>query len=349
MIITYLRSSSYGTHSLCPMQYFIEYNLGIRSPSGLKANKGTICHKVLEILAGVKLSTQNKTLYYSDDILGDIHTTEYNLEEITDRVYDYYSLKCKDHEWKPKDLKDCHKWIDKALRDHNGVFDPRNRNIVQPEQRFDIVIDKPWAKYKYKTKDGILEGNLAIKGTIDLIAEINDSTLEIIDWKTGRRLDWATGQEKTLEKLQNDPQLRIYHYAVSVLYPNINNIIVSINYINDGGAFSMCYDRSDLQYTENMIRKKFDEIKNTKIPQLNKSWKCSKICHFGKTTFNDSYSSISPITEYRDGQVCSIDSDMTKCEQIKHDISLKGIDQVIDEYTATGYSISTYKPPGSTE
>ena len=81
------------------------------------------------------------------------------------------------------------------------MFDPRNRNILCPEQQFDIVIDKPWAEYEYKTTKETIKGQLAIKGTIDLITQINDDTLEIIDWKTGRRLDWATGEEKTQSKL----------------------------------------------------------------------------------------------------------------------------------------------------
>ena len=51
IIVTYFRSSSYNTHSMCEQQYFLEYVLGYRGPSGQKADKGTIVHKVLEILA----------------------------------------------------------------------------------------------------------------------------------------------------------------------------------------------------------------------------------------------------------------------------------------------------------
>jgi hypothetical protein len=40
---------------------------------------------------------------------------------------------------------------------------------------------------------------------------------------------------------------------------------------------------------------------------------------------------------------------MTKCEQIKHDIELKGMKTVVDEYTIPGYSVGKYKAPGSTE
>lgn len=332
---------------MCPMQYFIEYNLGIRSPSNQKADKGTIVHKVMEILAYIKLTHQNNEKTYTDDILGQIDINNYDLDNIIEQIYQHYSSQFKHHKWSPKDLKDCRLWVNKAISDHNGHFDPRSRNILQPEQHFDIVIEKSWAKYKYNTKNENLEGYLAIKGTIDLITKVNDDTIEIIDWKTGRRLDWATGEEKTLAKLQNDPQLRIYHYAVSALYPNIDHIIFTINFINDGGAFSVCYDKMDLPKTEDMIRKKFDTIKNTTVPQLNKSWKCNKLCHFGKTTFENSH--ILPIVEYRDNQICSKDSHMTKCEQVKHDIELMGINHVIDTYTSPGYTVGKYKAPGSAE
>lgn len=333
---------------MCEQQYFIEYNLGIRSPSNKKADKGTIVHKVLEILASIKLSQQNKESEYIDDILSNIDVNEYNIDHIVERVYSYYTSQFKHHEWLVKDLKDCRLWVNKAITDHNGIFDPRLRNILRPEQHFDIVIDKPWSNYKYETKDGITEGKLAIKGTIDLITKVNNSTLEVIDWKTGKRLDWATGQEKTLEKLYKDPQLKIYHYALSKLYPEYDHIIMSINFINDGGAFSMCFDKTDLKGTEDLIRKKFEEIKKCQKPKLSKTWKCTKLCHFGKNTFENS-NKVLPILEYRDNQICEKGNYMTVCEQIKHDVGLYGINNVVDNYTVEGYSVGKYKAPGSTE
>jgi hypothetical protein len=347
MIITYLRSSSYGTHSMCEQQYFIEYVLGHRSPSNKKADKGTIVHKVLEILAYVKLNIQNNQTKFIDDVFGEVDVNNYNLNTIIEKVYKYYTSSFTHHEWDVKDYKDCHNWVYKALSYNDGMFDPRHRTILQPEQHFDLEIRKPWAYYKYETADGPLEGYLAIKGTIDLITAVSNDTIEIIDWKTGRRLDWATGQEKTLEKLHNDPQLRIYHYAISNLYPHMEHCIVSINFINDGGAYSVCFDKSDLDKTEDMIRKKFEVIKSSQRPQLSKTWKCNKLCHFGKSTFENT--SLLPILEYRDNQTCNKDTFMTKCEQIKHDIDLKGIKRVVDEYTVKGYSVGKYKAPGSTE
>jgi hypothetical protein len=330
---------------MCPQQYFFEYILGLRSPSNKKADKGTICHKALEILAFIKLNTQNNNPIFEDDVVGKVDINNYSIKKITDQVYDYYTSQFTHHVWEPKDHKDCHAWINKALEYNKGMFDPRNRYIVQPEQRFDIEIKKPWSSYRYETKDGILEGNLAIKGTIDLITKVNDNTLEVIDWKTGRRLDWATGEEKTLEKLQNDPQLRIYHYAIQHLYPEIEHVMISINFINDGGAFTICFDKNDLYKTEIMLKQKFETIKNTQKPQLNKSWKCSKLCYFGKSTFANS--TIEPLTEYRDGQLTAKNQCMTKCEQVKHDIDTTGMKAVIDKYQAPGYSIGHYKAPGT--
>mgnify|MGYP006266544713 CR=1 FL=1 len=345
IIITYFRSSSYNTHSMCEQQFFMEYVLGWRGPSGQKADKGTIVHKVLEILAVIKKADQDGLSDIDDDVIGPVSVKNHSLNTIIEKVYKYYSELCSHHKWSLKDYKDCHSWVYKAIEFNNGMFDPRNRNILCPEQHFDIEIKKPWAKYSYETPEGKLEGNLALKGTIDLITLLDDNTIEVVDWKTGRRLDWATGQEKTQEKLESDPQLRIYHYAISHLYPQIDHIIFSIYFINDGGPFSICFDKSDLSKTEDMLRRKFDIVKDTRKPRLNKSWMCNKLCHFGKTTFENT--SIDPIIEYREGQVCSVGSPMTKCEQIKHEIDSKGIDAVSKDCKHHAHTIGKYKAPGT--
>jgi len=332
---------------MCEQQYYIEYVLGLRGPSNKKADKGTICHKILEILALIKQNTQLNNCIFTDDIVGDINIKDYDLNSITEKVYNYYSKEFNHHEWKEIDFRDCKHWVSKAISLNNGMFDPRNRDILCPEQRFDILIEKPWAKYSYDTDEGLLEGYLGLKGTVDLITRVDDNTIEIIDWKTGKRLDWATGQEKTQAKLQNDPQLMIYHYAISKLYPQYDHIIITIYFINDGGPFSILFDKSDLDRTEQMLRNKFEIIKKTKRPRLHKTWMCNKLCHFDKTTFENT--NIEPIKEYRDNQVCNINKPMTKCEQIKHDIEIQGIDQVTSIYKNPDHSIGKYKAPGSTQ
>lgn len=329
---------------MCEQQYFIEYVLGWRGPSNQKADKGTIVHKVLEILAVIKKAQQDGIININDDIIGELDIKKYSIQDITDKVYEHYSTTNNHHKWSDKDKKDCIEWVEKTLLFNNGMFDPRNRDIVSPEQHFDFTIDKPWAKYSFDTEDGKLEGNLALKGTIDLITKIDDNFYEIIDWKTGKRLNWATGKEKTYECLQNDPQLRIYHYAACHLYPDVENIMITINFINDGGPYSICFQKKDLITTEDMLRKKFEYIKATKKPKLNRTWMCSKLCHFGKTTFENS--TITPIEEYRDNQVTKNGQIMTKCEQIHHDVQLQGLDRVIQSYKHPNHSFGFYKAPG---
>ena len=331
---------------MCEQQYFLEYVLGWRGPSNQKADKGTIVHKVLEILAFIKKAQQDKLESIEDDIAGNINVNDYDLDTIKEIVFDHYSEANPHHKWVDKDRSDCYNWVNKTITFNNGMFDPRNRDIVCPEQRFDFIIDKPWAKYNFDTPDGKLDGYLGLKGTVDLITRLDDKTFEIIDWKTGKRLDWATGKEKTQEKLENDPQLRIYHYAIQTLYPEIDHIMVTINFINDGGPFSVIFDKHDLAKTEDMIRAKFEKIKSVKKPSLHKSWMCSKLCHFGKTTFENT--NITPLIEYRDGQVCKVDNFMTKCEQVKHDIELKGMQEVVRDYKNSNHSFGFYKAPGET-
>lgn len=329
---------------MCEQQYFLEYVLGWRGPSGQKADKGTIVHKVLEILAFIKQASQNNKTLVSDNIIGKIDINNYNLDDISNAVYDYYATANNHHNWKDKDRKECIKWIYKAIEFNNGMFDPRNRNILCPEQHFDFVIDRSWSKYKFDTADGAIEGNLALKGTIDLITKIDDNFLEIIDWKTGKRLNWATGKEKTHEQLENDPQLRIYHYAVNHLYPEIDNVMITINFINDGGPFSMCFQKSDLIKTELMLKEKFEKIKSVKRPYLNKSWMCKKLCHFGKTTFENT--SIDPMIEYRDNENIEKGQFMTKCEQVYHDLQLHGMENVVQSYKHPNHTFGFYKAPG---
>lgn len=333
---------------MCEQQYFIEYVLGLRGPSNKKADKGTITHKVLEILAVIQKCKQDGIISFEDDCIGLVNTNDYCLDTIIEKVYDYYTKQFKHHEWSTKDFTDCREWSYKAISLNNGMFDPRNRNIICPEQHFDILIDKPWADYSFETPDGELSGRLGLKGTIDLITKIDDNTLEVVDWKTGKRLDWGTGQEKTHAKLQNDPQLMIYHYAVSKLFPQYDFVIITIYFINDGGPFSILFDKNDLSRTEDMLRQKFDTIKKTKKPRLNKTWMCNKLCHFGKTTFEND-KSILPILEYRDNQVCAPDTYMTKCQQIKHEIEIKGINEVVASYKNPNHSFAKYKAPGTVE
>ena len=134
------------------MKYFGEYVLGHKSEAGIKADKGTITHKVLEILAKIKLARQQREYsaitLHDDEICGYIDIDSFDLHDICEKVFNYYA-KIKDQPWTDKDFKDCELWVNKAIDFNGGAFNPLNMNIVAPEQHFDLVIDEPWAHYEY--------------------------------------------------------------------------------------------------------------------------------------------------------------------------------------------------------
>ncbi len=312
MIITYIRSSSFNTWKFCNHQYFLEYVLGIDTISGKKAEKGTIVHKTLEVLAHEKLARQNGKKRYTDDVIGTHRLGALKIPAIHDLSYNHYVNKSP-HKWTPRDHKDCLDWTHKAVALHGGMFDPRKRNILYPEVHFDFEIEQEWAAYKYTTLNGVFEGRLSMKGTIDLVTKINKNTIEVVDWKTGMRKDWTTGEPKTYEYLCNDPQLRIYHYALAHEFPQWDNIIITIYFINDGGPFTVTFNKDDVAITEEMLRKRYETIKVNTMPYQRKGWWCSKFCHFGKNNFEG--------------------SNQTICEDVHKELVQIGMPKVVQNHT----------------
>lgn len=322
------------------MQYFLTYVLGYQSESGKKAEVGTIVHKTLEILASLKkafqeLKQRQKYLEIDDDAIGKYRIDKNNLflkdtvEDILDKSFEAYTSKSK-HDWSKSDKAECSKLVFNTLNFNDGQFDPRLSNIIDPEPHFDIPIDEDWAKFTYEIDGKTVNGQLAIKGTIDLVTKVSDDIIEVIDYKTGRRLDWATGEEKDAVKLSKDAQLLLYNYAISKLYPQYKQAIMTIYFIKDGGPFSLCFDKSDQDKFLKMLKSRFEEIKNNKYPrpidQSRSSWKCTKLCHFCKNNWKDTDKSICVYTE----------------EHIK----TYGIEKTIKELTRPGFSIGYYESPG---
>jgi hypothetical protein len=201
---------------------------------------------------------------------------------------------------------------------------------VAAEPHFDIPIDEDWAFYEYEVNGQKVKGQLAIKGTIDLVTETEEGIIEVIDWKTGRRLDWATGEEKTYGKLCSDPQLLLYNYAISKLFPQYKQSIMSIFFIKDGGPFSMCFDQADEKKFLEMLKERFLDIKKNEKPQPispnRENWKCTKLCHYCKNKWPE--------------------TDQNMCIYIENSIKTKGMDQTIKDCTRSGFDIGFYSAPG---
>ncbi len=324
MDITFFRSSSFGQWDFCPQSYFFNYILGREGKLYKATVKGTIVHKVLEIIAKIKQADQldNKTI--KDDIIGTKVIHRYEVGEIIGEIYNFYIKKYNYHEWGSVDLKDCIKWVQTVLDDKQ--FSPLNRNIIQPELSFNFEIQQPWAVYDN-------DKFLRLKGTIDLVTQISPKVYEVIDWKTGQRKNWNTGEKKDQNYFlsKEDFQLRLYHYAIHKTYPFLDQVIMTIYYNRDGGPFTVNFSKEDFQRTEDIIEERFNEIKNTDIPILNKSWKCHRLCNFGKNSFKN------PLFNSR------YKREMTQCEQVEFELKSNGINQTIEEYRTKGFRVSEYR------
>ncbi len=345
MIVTYIRSSSYNNYGYCQMQYFITYVLGYQSKSGKKADMGTMVHKVMEVLAGLKKYHQDnpraRILRVDDDAIGKFKCprTELNTDELVNKLLDLsvdaYEAKSP-HTFNTKDREEIAKTAWCFLTHGNKQFDPRLRDIHFPEPHFDIPIEEDWAKFEYEINGKKIKGQLAIKGTIDLVTKLNDDTIEVVDWKTGRRMDWTTGEVKDYKKLENDPQLLLYYYAISKLYPEFPNRIMSIFFYKDKDGdpdpspFSLCFAPEDEQRFLEMLKNRVEEIRQNIAPKPldpnRNHWKCTRLCHFCKTKWGD--------------------TDDNMCIYIENHIKEHGMDETVKKCTRDGFDIGFYEAPG---
>lgn len=336
MLVTYFRSSSLANFNFCEMQYYINYVLGIERTAGQKAEMGTILHKVMECLALFKQETQlhnRNDITINDEICHNYTIAQSDLfnnniiETVLNKVFEYY-VKKSTYNYTESNYNTILSWIYTVLSYNNGIFDPRKRTIKDVEKKFDISIDKDWAKYKYDN----VEGNLCIKGTIDLVTQIDDKTLEIIDWKTGQRKDWATGEEKTYEKLCKDQQLRLYYWAARKIYPEIESVLLTIFFIRDGGPFTLCFDEHTLGQVEEDLRATFEKVKRNNMPKMisytQSSFKCTKLCDYYKNAHPES----------KNGD--------NICRFIHNEIKRIGIASATKKYTAENHNVDNYSAPG---
>lgn len=286
MLCPYVRSSSLSQFKFCQMRYTFEYLFGMPGKSGAKALKGTIFHKAQELRAQASKAIKAKRKSFKDDNFDKVTVANaIDIDWCLDISFKYYIDQNPELELTAKDKEEIRKWIVDTLTDYPH-YDPLNLDIIQTEQRFDIEIKQPWAKYKGAVKGIEHEGNLAIRGTMDTIVRLDDHTYELVDYKTGGfRTDFATGEEKDLEYLKNDIQLLIYLIALKTLYPD-KNWILTLFYIRVGGLFSVHGDDEMLERAYSKLEEMYTEISScnnpTQFDPKNKDWRCKHLCPFSK-------------------------------------------------------------------
>lgn len=305
MICCYIRSSAVGSLEMCEMKYSLIYNFGFKDKQNKKATLGTIVHRALQVLGDASIAKRNgKRKVINDDIPSYTLKQCDDTDTVTKHCFDYYVEQYPEIEFDPADLRLCQRWVKKAIAHEDGKLDPRNQHVIITEKFFEIELDKPWAKYSHVVGDKVIEGNLILRGTIDLVIKEDEDYYQVLDYKSGKRLNWATGKEKTYECFHKDFQLLLYYYVMRTLHPD-HRFYVSIFYINDGGVYDIVFDDYDYQRAEDMIRQKFEYIKTVKIPQQissdNSHWKCQKLCKF-----SEPHESGKTICQFMRGEIVSL-------------------------------------------
>lgn len=297
------------------MKYTFEYLFGFPGKSGAKALMGTIFHKAQELRAQASKAIRAQKDSFIDDNFDKVLVSDaVNIDWAHEISFEYYTKKNPELNLGPKEFKETNNWIVEANRDY-PQYDPLNLNIIQTEQFFDIEINEPWAKYEGIIKGKKIEGQLKIRGTMDLIVEVSEDTYELVDYKTGMmRSDFATGEVKDLKYLENDIQLLLYNIALNHLWPT-KHWILTLFYIRAGGMFSVLGDEEMLERSQNKLQTMFKEISLCDSPKqldpYHRDWRCKHLCPFSKS---DSFTR---------GQ--------SLCQHYKAKIDRKGLQAVQDE------------------
>jgi len=277
----------------------------------------------------INSSRINKDIYQPDALLkyGHIRYGEELVEYLIESVYGYYK-KHTSNKWTPISYKHVQNWVWMALDYQGGIYDPRKKHIIAPEKHFEIEIKEDWAKYDYLYQGQNLSGYLKLKGTIDLTIDSGNDLYEIVDWKTGKRLNWATGEPKTYNKLQTDAQLLLYYYVAKQLYPD-KDILVTIFFIRSGGPYTLCFTKEKIEESLELFKTSFDRMRNMKVPQLldpnHEDFRCKRLCDFKKNELEGT----------------------NICHCIHHKINTLGIEKVIDLYSHKDHHMDNYQAPGS--
>lgn len=310
------------------MSYYINNILNWRFPVGKAAQLGTIVHAILETIAKIKLARQT-SLSTTETKIGVINVDNIDINYIINEIYQQYIIlpDFEPNNWTKSDFNKIKKYTFNVLNYNNGYFNPLNRTIISAEEYINFEIKEPWA---------LLPDNkyLRLTGIIDLVCQIDQQTIEVIDYKTSSSLtDFHTGTAINEEFVMRDIQLRFYHYALVRRFGTKYTYIFTLFYITHNTPITILLEDKDVLETEELIKTKFNTILSTTIPKLNRTWKCTRFCPYGKNTFKDTF--ILPLIQTSSTELVPIGNQMTICEQVHFEFLNKGHAWVEQNMTKT--------------
>jgi sulfite reductase beta subunit-like hemoprotein len=95
------------------MKFYLSYSLGWDEPPNIKTCMGTMVHKVMEILAKVKVANQHGTKSVEDEATGKFYLKTFDINKLIDKVYKYYVKAFTNHTWTDEQYNTVKLWVKK--------------------------------------------------------------------------------------------------------------------------------------------------------------------------------------------------------------------------------------------
>lgn len=187
-----LSYSALSTFKQCPKKYRWQYVERLRMPPTPDQFFGILIHDIL-----------------------DMALRHAPLIESLDKLLAFYKEK-----WNPKifqgDIKaqETYKEGLKIIKDFHADYKPGIRDILHTEKFFQIIFDKH-----------------VIVGKIDRIDKLPTGELEVVDYKTNKKLPDP-------ESLKNDLQLSMYHWGASSLWKDVPKIKLTLHFLRHNQKIS---------------------------------------------------------------------------------------------------------------
>ena len=223
--------SSLENFKQCPLKYKFSQIDKIKEPKSKEAIFGTYIHKVL------------KWFYQKDPNFP-------TLDALLKYYREYWPRKTEGFEWKnSEEEKSYFKEGLRMLEEFYNKNIPHKTSILDLETRFEVVIDENPDKPN---------GKHILTGIIDRIDKLPDGTIEIIDYKTGKRMP-------SQNALNKNNQLSLYAIGLKSRWPRtkMEDLNLSLYFLKFGEKLNTKRTEEDLEEAKNKVIDLIHKIKKS--------------------------------------------------------------------------------------